>query len=180
MRSLLLAALVLAAAPALAEEEEWDDVADEEWDDEAEEEEGNFALTDWIGDHLSFGGYYENQFSIFALPRHTADPGGWSVDVMDVNKLRLDLQARPLEGFSADADVVLRSFHGTTKFHLVDMLPRKFEADIAIIEAIDPSLVIYRLENEIYLDNAYLTAHVRSVRLRVGKQQIRFGSGYLW
>lgn len=178
-------------------DEEWDDEdwGEEEWGQESQEQEAapvpgeeepdtggdeDFALSDWIRDHLDIGGYYENQLAIFALPRHTADPDGWGMDLMDVNKLRVDLSARPLPGFSADADVILRTFHGTTKYHLADMLPGKFGAEIAMMEAVDPSSVVYRLENEIYVDNAYLTASVRNVRLRVGKQQIRFGSGYLW
>jgi hypothetical protein len=163
--------------PAVSEEE-WD----EEWDESVEgaDDEADFSIKDWARDHLDFGGYYENQFAVFALPRHTSDPGGWGVDIMDYNKLRVDLAVRPLPGFSADADVVIRTFHGTTTYHLADMLPSKFDADLAVLEAIDPSLTAYRLENEIYLDNAYVTAHLKGLRLRLGKQQIRFGSGYLW
>jgi hypothetical protein len=177
MRTLLLAALVLAAAPALAEEDEWDDVAEEVEEEEADDD---ASFTGWIDEHLSWKGYYENQLSVFALPRHSADPDGTGVDLMDVNKLRLDVQVRPLPGFSADADVVFRTFHGAKKYHLADMLPSKFAPELAALEALDPSLVTYRLENEIFLDNAFLTANFWKLRLRVGKQQIRFGSGYLW
>ena len=178
MRILLLAALALVAAPALAGEEEWDDVVEEAG--EEEEEAAGGPLLGWIEEHLSWKGYYENQLSIFALPRHGSDPDGTGVDLVDVNKLRLDVQVRPLPGFSADADVVLRTFHGTRKYHLADVLPQKFAAELAALEALDPSLVTYRLENEIALDNAFLTANFWKLRLRVGKQQIRFGSGYLW
>jgi hypothetical protein len=176
MRILLLASVLLAATPALADEDEWDDVAE----GVEEEEPDETTLPGWLEEHLSWKGYYENQLSVFALPRHTADPDGTGVDLMDMNKLRLDVQVRPLPGFSADADVVVRTFHGTKKYHLADMLPGKFAAELAALEALDPSLVTYRLENEIYLDNAYLTANVWKLRLRVGKQPIRFGSGYLW
>ncbi len=176
MRILLLAALLLAAGPALAGEDEWDDVAE----GLEEEEPDGTTLPGWLEEHLSWKGYYENQLSVFALPRHTTDPDGTGVDLMDMNKLRLDLQVRPLPGFSADADVVVRTFHGSKKYHLADMLPGKFGPELASLEALDPSLVTYRLENEIFLDNAYLTANVWKLRLRVGKQQIRFGSGYLW
>lgn len=161
------------AEQAAGEEDEWDDV-----DEEGGEE--DFSITQWARDHIDFGGYYENQLAIFALPRHVSDPGGLGVELMDYNKLRVDLSVRPLPGFRADADVVIRTFHGTTTYHLADMLPKKFEDEIAAMELLDPSLTVYRFESDIYLDNAYLTAHVGSVRLRVGKQQIRFGSGYMW
>jgi hypothetical protein len=99
---------------------------------------------------------------------------------MDTNKLRVDLSVKPLPGFSADADVVIRTFHGSTTYHLADILPERFGRDIAELEAIDPSLAEYRMDSDIFLDNAYLTAEFWRLRLRVGKQQIRFGSGYLW
>jgi hypothetical protein len=165
---------------------EWDAEVDGDWDLDAGGDAGgdagedDFSMSEWIGDHLTWSGYYENQLMIFALPRHTSDPDGWGVDLMDYNKVRLDLAATPIPGFSANADVVIRTYHGTSKYVLKDMLPPKFDAELDALALVDPSMVIYRLENEVYLDNAYLTANFWRLRLRVGKQQLRFGSGYMW
>jgi hypothetical protein len=131
-------------------------------------------------DTLRLSGYLENQASMFQLPRKRTAPdsSGWAV--MDYNRLRVDLSARPVRGFRMDADVIARTFHGTTRYDLRDMVASKFDADLDLLAALDPSWVRFDLDDEIFVDNAFLTADAGPFRLRVGKQQMRFGSGYLW
>lgn len=172
------------------DEDQWD-AESGDWDVEAEDAQGSgdgeddsgdgdFSVSEWIENHLSWGGYYENQLMIYALPRHTSDPGGWGVDLTDYNKVRLELSASPMRGMSAQMHVVFQTYHGTTKYALEDLLPPRFDAQLDALAALDPALASYALKNEIYVDNAFISASFWKMRLRVGKQQIRFGSGYLW
>jgi len=181
----LLPAFALASAGPAAAQEEWDEQWDEEEDveDRAEteaEKEDDFSVTDWIGGMIEWGGYYENQLMVGKLPRDLSDPDASDWKVTDTNKFRLDLTAMPVKKFRLDVDVILKTFHGTTSYHLADMLPEKFQPELAVWEASDPSSVKWNLDNEFYLDNAYLTVSLKQLRLRVGKQQVRFGSGYFW
>ena len=135
----------------------------------------------FLSQTIQFKGYYENQLSIYRMPRNEhADPDGWPVDMMDYNKAKLGLRFKPTRGFKVQVDLVARSFHGQTSFHLADMLPERFEEELLFMEAMDPASVQFTMENEIYLENAYLAAKAGRFRVRVGKQPIRFGSGYLW
>jgi hypothetical protein len=134
-----------------------------------------------VENYLSWKGYYENQLAVFAMPRNEhGDPDGSGVGLLDYNKVRLGLGLRPLRGFSAQVDLVARTLHGSRTYHLADMLPKKFTPELALLEALDPASVIFELRDEFYIDNAYLAAKFWRVRLRIGKQPIRFGSGYLW
>jgi len=100
--------------------------------------------------------------------------------MMDYNKAKLGIRFKPTRGFSVQVDLVAQSFHGERSFHLADLLPERFEDTLALMEMMDPASVRYSLEDQIYLENAFLTAQAGRFRLRVGKQPIRFGSGYLW
>ncbi len=134
----------------------------------------------FLEETVRWTGYYENQLAIYSLPRNEhGDPDGWPVDVLDYNKAKLGIRFKPSRGFGVQVDVVARSFHGSD-YHLADMLPERFGDTLAFIEMMDPASVRFSLPNEIYLDNAFLTASAGRLRLRVGKQPIRFGSGYLW
>ena len=134
----------------------------------------------FLTETIRWTGYYENQLAIYSLPRNDhADPDGWPVDVLDYNKAKLGIRFKPSRGFGVQVDLVARSFHGSD-YHLADMLPERFGDTLAFLEAMDPASVRFSLDNEIYLENAFLTAQAGRFRLRVGKQPIRFGSGYLW
>jgi hypothetical protein len=203
LRCMIAAALAVSlaavAAPAAsAGEDEWD----KEWDEpkpedgksggeaEAEAAEpaapessaggGDFSMARWLKGVLEWGGYYENQLMVGRLPRNVSSPGesGWKVT--DTNKLRLDIKARPGKPFMLDADIILKTYHGTTSYSLRDLLPEKFEPELAFWETSDPSSVRWTMDDEFYLDNAYLTIALDWFRLRIGRQQIRFGSGWFW
>jgi len=193
---LLLGLALLVPGPSLAQEEGSDEDDSEATDPVGRVKEEPQATTDptsepvtkkapaaltFLNETLRWRGYYENQLSIYRLPRNEhADPDGWPVDMMDYNKAKLGIRFKPTRGFMVQVDLVARSFHGQSTFHLADMLPERFEGTLLALEAWDPSAVLFTLENEIYLENAFLSAQAGRFRVRVGKQPIRFGSGYLW
>jgi hypothetical protein len=137
----------------------------------------DFSLSGWSEDHLTWSGYYENQFTFQGLPG-TETPS--DLDFLDYNKVRLELSARPTPGFSANVNLVVRTYHGTTTYDLADYLPDDFDDELALLATFDPTLTTFQLQDEIFLNDAYLTAGRGDIRWRIGKQQIRFGSGYLW
>jgi len=198
MAAAVLAAVLAAGAlpPAAAAGEEWD----EEWDagepesaepdggaeadepaaGESQSGEKDFSVTRWLDSALQWGGYYENQLMIGRLPRNVSSPDKSDWKVTDTNKLRLDIKVKPGKRFMLDADLVLKTYHGQVSYSLRDLLPEKFETELTLWEASDPSSVRWTLDDEFYLDNAFMTISLDWFRLRVGRQQIRFGSGWFW
>jgi len=139
---------------------------------------GDFATT--TASHLRWKGYVENQLGILALP-HRPDEAEWTdLPFMDTNKVRLDLRAKPTAGFSANVNAIARLYHGTTTFQLAEMFPERFHDDLALIALVAPEYASWTFDDSFMLNDAYLTAQEGAFRLRVGKQPIRFGSGYLW
>ncbi|MBW1881159.1 MAG: hypothetical protein JRJ84_22625, partial [Deltaproteobacteria bacterium] len=141
----------------------------------------------WAGDfatqadsHLRWKGYVENQMGVMVLPHRPAGDVWTDLPFFDTNKVRLDLRAKPLPGFTANVNAIARLYHGTTTFHLNQMLPEKFHEDLALIATVAPEYTTYTFENDFTLNDVYLTAQEGRFRLRVGKQPIRFGSGYVW
>jgi hypothetical protein len=196
MAAAAAAVLAAGALPAAAGEDDWD----EEWDSEEPESpepekesetdepaaaetpsgDDDFSVTRWLDSVLEWGGYYENQLMVGRLPRNVSSPDESAWKVTDTNKLRLDIKARPGKRFMLDADLVLKTYHGFTSYSLRDLLPEKFEPELTLWETSDPSSVRWTLDDELYLDNAYLTISLDWFRLRIGRQQIRFGSGWFW
>jgi len=190
--------LVLATSAQAFAQDEWDVEVEEEpaaatptpasgdWDVDVAEStaqpvaDQDFATSSLFGSYLTPKGYFENQAMAFTLPRQVSAPDASGWELMNYNRLRIDLGAKPVRGFSMDADLVVRTYHGTTTYDLRDMLPKKFDRTLAGMAAVDPSLITYQMTDEIFLDNAFFTANAGPLRLKVGKQQIRFGSGYLW
>ena len=180
---LLLSACVLAFPPVCAAGEDWDDDEEEEEEEETagekDEAEKDFNVSQWLASIIEWGGYYENQLMFAKLPRSTQE-GESDWKVTDYNKFRLDLAAKPVKGFRLDVDVVFKTYHGYKSYYLPDLLPAEFDDKLALWEAADPASVKWDLDNEFYLDNAFITISYKMLRLRVGKQQVRFGSGYFW
>ncbi|MFH1437435.1 MAG: hypothetical protein ABIJ56_17145 [Pseudomonadota bacterium] len=180
LAALLLSSFSLAFPPVCAAGEDWDDEGEEE--EAAGQKEGaekDFNVSQWLASIIEWGGYYENQLMFAKLPHNTQE-GESDWKVTDYNKLRLDLAARPVRGFRLDVDVVFKTYHGYKSITLPDLLPSKFDLELSLWEAADPASVKWNLENEFYLDNACMTLTVKMLRLKVGKQQVRFGSGYFW
>jgi len=129
-----------------------------------------------MGQELAFSGYYENQLTVQALRDETF--------LQDYNKLRLDLSAKIGENVSFNGDYVYQIFHGKTEFNAFDFIPDSVIEDYADeIGASEDSLrpeFEFEYEDENFLDNAYVTIYLEAATIRVGKQQLPWGSGYTW
>ncbi len=129
-----------------------------------------------MGQELEFSGYYENQLTVQELRDETF--------LQDYNKLRLDLSAEVSENVSFNGDYIYRTFHGETEFNAFDFLPDGVIEDYADeMGASEDSLrpeFAFEYEDENFLDNAYVTIYLQKATIRVGKQQLPWGSGYTW
>jgi hypothetical protein len=126
-------------------------------------------------DNLKLSGYYENAFQIL-------DKNG--VLLQDYNKLRLNLDAKIDNNFSFNSNVIFTTYHGATTINVLDYLPTEVVNDYLTaigqpIEAVE-SLFNINFENQIFLDNVYASYYSKHFNLRVGKQQLTWGSGYTW
>ncbi len=130
--------------------------------------------------HLRWKGYVESQVGTMVLPHRPPRDDWKDLPLLNTNKARLDLRAKPVPGFSANVNAIARLYSGTTTFHLDQMLPEKFEEDLALLALFAPEYAVYSFENDFTLNDVYFTATEGAFRLRVGKQPMRFGSGYVW
>jgi len=133
-----------------------------------------------ISDILNFSGYFENQF--------LGQEQRGDYFLMDYNKLRLDMNARVDEHFSFAGNVNFTTNHGKTTLNILDYIPEStvneyydfLEANMGLTpEQVRPQFE-YIMENEIFLDNVYLSYYSKYFNVRVGKQQLPWGTGYVW
>jgi hypothetical protein len=125
---------------------------------------------------LEFTGYFENQF----YPRELKD----EAVLQDYNKLRLDLAAEVGENVTFNGDYIYRIFHGATRLNTLDFIPDRVVSEYAAqqgttVDSLRP-LFDVQLEDENFLDNAYATLYLERVNIRIGKQQLPWGTGYTW
>jgi hypothetical protein len=125
---------------------------------------------------LEFAAYFENQF----YPRELKD----EVVLQDYNKLRLDLSAEASENVTFNGDYIYRIFHGATRLNTLDLIPDRVVSEYAdsqgtTVGSLRP-LFEMELEDENFLDNAYVTLYFEHVNIRIGKQQLPWGTGYTW
>ena len=125
---------------------------------------------------LEISGYYENQL----FPQELND----KIIFQDYSKLRLDLSAQVDKKVTFNADYIYRIFHGKTEFNLFDFIPDRVVLDYAEtqqspVDSLRPDFD-FGLEDENFLDNAYVTVYFKRLTLRVGKQQLPWGTGYTW
>ena len=128
------------------------------------------------GQDLMIGGYFEHQLFPQVL--------GTTVQFQDYNKLRLDLSATVGDRLSFNGDFIFQTYHGVKRFNSLDFLPDNVveayaERLGASVESLRPQFV-FEYADELFLDNAYLTYYGDAVNVRVGKQQLPWGSGYAW
>lgn len=125
---------------------------------------------------LEITGYYENQF----FPQELND----KVIFQDYNKLRLDLSVLIGENVSFNADYIYRIFHGAAEFNFFDFVPEGVvlsyaQSQQSPVDSLRPDFD-FRLEDENFLDNAYVSIYFGHLSLRAGKQQLPWGTGYTW
>ena len=125
---------------------------------------------------LEITGYFENQFFLQELNS--------KVILRDYNKVRLDLSVEVGDNISFNGNYIYRVFHGATTFNAFDFIPESIVSEYADIlqtpvDFLRP-LFDFEVEDENFLDNAYVTLYSRHLNVRIGKQQLPWGTGYTW
>ena len=125
---------------------------------------------------LELSGYYENQF----FPQELND----KIILQDYNKLRIDLSAEVGENVTFNGDYIYRLYHGAVSFNSFDFIPESVISEYANrlrvpIDALRPDFD-FELTDDNFLDNAYVTIYSKHVNIRIGKQQLPWGTGYSW
>ena len=121
-------------------------------------------------------GYYENEMLI----QEYAD----DAFINDYNKLRIDLHNEWNKNLSVNADFILKSYHGKTDFNFFDFMPTRVVESYSqqmnvSIDSLKPAFG-FSYENEFFLDNAFVSFYTKHLNVRIGKQQLPWGSGYAW
>jgi hypothetical protein len=124
-------------------------------------------------------GYVEDTFNI------EYREAGDRVFPLNGARVRVNLEGRPNHHFDFGAGVVGTLFSGRTSVGLAQYLPA---GDRAALFAGDPSsglppasdLLVYQLDNAIYLQEAFATVHLPWARLRVGRHKIYAGTGFAY
>jgi len=123
---------------------------------------------------LKLGGYYKNLLS----QSQTVFPGGQSY-LADVNRLRLELQGRPVEWAAFDVqydnEVLLGSYLDTAQFALQKNREPDTYWDLESTTLDRASVFAFQR-----LYRAYVDLYSSLVDLRVGRQRIAWGTGRFW
>ncbi|MFH1941391.1 MAG: hypothetical protein ABIL68_04745 [bacterium] len=96
---------------------------------------------------------------------------------MQSNKLRIDLESKWSEHVSFGANFDYITYHGKTRWAILDYLP---ETVTAVVPEDMRSLYVLPFDDRHFLDNAYLKLTIKYFDLTVGNQPISLGSGYAW
>ncbi len=114
-------------------------------------------------------GYFESQFM-------GARIGGRFIQ-MQSNKLRMDLESSVSDKVAFGANVNAITFHGKTRWEILEYLPDRVTADIPA--ELRP-LYVLPFDDRIVLDNAWVRLSFKHADVTLGKQQISPGVGYAW
>jgi hypothetical protein len=101
---------------------------------------------------------------------------------MSSNKLRVDLQMQPSTSVLFGANFDFITYHGCTKWNIIDFLPEQVKDEIPDWQQMGIPLNPYQLpyNNRQFLDNAFVKLTFKYADVTVGKQQLSMGSGYAW
>ncbi len=117
---------------------------------------------------IELTGYYENSF----LPELNDD----HASLLDASKLRLDFNHPAEDGeLSFTGNVNFFAYHTSVTYDLKPYLP---PAVVDTLNAWDVPAEVTFDRFRMLLDNAFITWDQRPYRLRLGRQQLSWGSGY--
>jgi len=129
-----------------------------------------------IKEKLDLSGYYENRF----FPQEVGD----EFIFQDYNKLRINIASDISTKITFNANVNFQTYHGKTSFCLFDFMPERTVNSYASALGQTPDALrpyFNMTQNDtIFLDNAYLSIYTKYLNLRIGKQQLPWGTGYAW
>jgi len=120
---------------------------------------------------LVWSGYFENQ-AFFQYRKNSDDIG-----ILDYNKLRIDMSFKASQSVTFNADIIFSTYHGATSFNLVNYLPENIYNQIP--QEMLPFLTL-DFEDDYYVNDAYLSLYLDGLSIRIGKQQLPWGTGYTW
>lgn len=126
---------------------------------------------------IDISGYYENQLSvqvkqkqIAMQPRQLAVQGdGIKFSLMNYNRLRIDIGSDLGENIVLKGNFIAQTFHGRTKFNILDFIPKKFGEEV---RCLPPEIRMFELKDRYVLDNIFVSFHLPFITIRAGKQQI--------
>ena len=120
-------------------------------------------------DKVELFGYFESQFMGTKLKNDFYQ--------LYTNKLRLDLKSNVSENITIAANFDYITYHGKTKWDVLEFLPESITSKI--LQEME-SLYVLPFSNRNFLDNAYIKLALKKFDLTFGKQQLSFGTGYVW
>lgn len=120
---------------------------------------------------ILLSGYFENQ----GFLRYSKSQE--NLTLLDYNKLRLDIKTEVSSSLTFNADIIFMTYHGTTTYDLLEFLPASIASTVP--DNMTDSFLT-SLEDTYYLNDAYLTIYLEGLSVRIGKQQIPWGTGYTW
>ncbi len=125
---------------------------------------------------LQISGFFENQ--LLGQVQHS------EYSMTNYNLLRLNLNAKVDDKVSFFGNINYRTFHGRTQQNVLNFLPRRVVSDY-INELGQPYEEVENrfanpLNDGFLFDNAYVTIYANKVNVRIGKQQLPWGTGYIW
>ena len=129
-----------------------------------------------IGEHaatsgLSIRGYVENTFNYEQSKSQKREL------LLNSTRSRLNLSGKPGKNFDFCIGVVGTLNSGATEFDLAGYMPDKLQEQI-VPEA--SGVFKQRIENEIFLQEAFGTLYMPDFRLRIGRHKFYTGTGYAY
>ena len=109
-------------------------------------------------------GYLEHQYSVSRIG------GRWTH--LDYDRFRADLEAQAGRSTRASAALIWQIFRGGTSIRLPDLFPEE-------LRSLAPDITV-EIEDQHYLNHAYIVLHPGPVEVTLGKQYLAWGRGMVF
>lgn len=119
---------------------------------------------------IQFSGYYEPQYIGFY------QNSLWKQ--LMANKFRLDLDKNISNSVSFHANFDYITYHGQNTWNLVEFIPENIVS--LYVNPVNQGYFVISYKDKSFLDNIYLNMYLGNFEITIGKQQLSFGSGYVW